>query len=197
MARKKSSQSDEYKSLLREYRKLAKRADQRLIRLENISGKKNFKHIKDWAYAKAMKAIRHWSGEDAVRFNTKPPSLIKSLRAKISDIKDFLGSVTSTKSGTISMYKRRADTLNKNYGTNFKWEEIGDFFESASYEKNEKEYGSQTYVMAIGVIQNNEDAIIEAIEAHRDVNLKIENKKVKNTINKLIKEYGLDVVNLY
>ena len=197
MARKKSSQSDEYKSLLREYRKLAKKADQRLVRLEKIAGQKNFKHIKDWAYAKAMKAISHWSGKDAARFNTKPPATAKSLRTKISDIKDFLGSVTSTKSGTISMYKRRADTLNKNHGTNFKWEDIGDFFESASYEKNEKEYGSRTYVMAIGEIQNNEDAILEAIEAHRDVNLKIENKKVKSTVNDLISKYGLGVVDLY
>ena len=194
MARKKSS---EYDSLVKEYRRLAKRADQRLVRLENLSGNKGFKNVLSWAYQKAMKSIKQWSGQDANRFNTKPPSKTSSLRAKIRDIEQFLGMRSSTKKGIMTSYKKRADTLNKNNGTNFTWEDVGKFFESGEWEKMEKEYGSKTAIMAVGEIQRNEDAIVEAIEAHRDANLKIENKKVKSTVNDLISKYGLGVVDLY
>ena len=194
MARKNSS---EYDSLVKEYRRLAKRADQRLVRLENLSGNKGFKNVLSWAYQKAMKSIKQWSGQDAVRFNTKPPSKTSSLRAKIRDIEQFLGMRSSTKKGIMTSYKKRAETLNKNNGTTFTWEDVGKFFESGEWEKMEKEYGSKTAIMAVGEIQNNEDAIIEAIEAHRDANLKIENKKVKSTVNDLISKYGLGVVDLY
>lgn len=194
MARK---QKTEYDSLLKQYRKLAKRADQRLVRLEQLSGKAGFKNVLSWAYGKAMKSIRQWSGETASRFNTKPPEKISSLRAKIRDIQDFLSMKTSEKRKILGIYKKRADTLNKNYGTSFTWEDAGKFFESAEWEKMEQEYGSKTAVMAVGQIQRNEDAIVEAIEANRDVNLKIDNKKVKRTVEDLISKYGIGVTDLY
>ena len=194
MARKNSS---EYNDLLKQYRSLAKKADQRLLRLERLSKEPGFKNVLSWAYQKAMKSIRQWSGEAASRFNVKPPTKTTSLRAKIRDIEDFLHMKTSEKRKIVKIYKKRADTLNKNNGTNFTWEDVGKFFESGEWEKMEKEYGSKTAIMAVGEIQKNEDAIIEAIEAHRDANLKIENKKVKSTVNDLISKYGLGVVDLY
>ena len=190
-------QRSEYDSLLKEYRQLAKKADQRLVRLEKLSGQPGFKNVLSWAYSKAMRSIRQWSGETATRFNVKPPGKTTSLRAKIRDIQDFLGMKTSSKSKILGIYKKRADTLNKNYGTNFTWEDAGKFFESAEWEKMEKEYGSKTAVLAVGQIQQNEESIIEAIEAHRDVNLKIDNKKVKSTVQDLISKYGLGVTDLY
>ena len=194
MARK---QKSEYDALLKQYRSLAKKADQRLVRLEKLAGQKGFKNVLNWAYGKAMRSIKQWSGEGATRFNVKPPKKTSSLRAKIRDIEEFLHMKTSEKRKILGIYKKRADTLNKNYGTDFTWEDAGKFFESAEWEKMEKDYGSKSAVMAIGQIQQNEDAIVEAIEAHRDVNLKIDNKKVKSTVEDLISKYGIGVTDLY
>lgn len=192
-----AKRSSEYNDLLKEYKRLAKRADQRLVRLEELSQKKGFKNVLSWAYQKAQRSIHQWSGSEASRFNTKAPGKISSLRAKIRDIKSFLGMKSSTKKGIISTYKKRADTLNANNGTNFTWEDMGKFFESAEWEKMEREYGSKTAVMAVGQIQQNEDSIIESIEAGRESNLKIPNKKVKSTVEDLISKYGLGVTDLY
>lgn len=197
MARRSSKSQTEYDRLLKEYKKLAKRADQRLVRLENLSKEQGFSGVKNWAYGVAQKAIRRWSGSEGIRFNTKAPSKMQALRAKIRDIKSFLSSVTSTKSGITKVYKKRAATLNKNNGTNFSWEDVGKFFESAEYEKMEREYGSDTAVKTIGVIQNNEDELLESIREKRNYNLKIDNKKVKKTLDNLIEEYGLKITDLY
>ena len=194
MAKKNSAY---YDSLVQRYRELAKKADQRLLRLERLSKQKHFKHVKEWAYQNAMKSIHVWDGENATRFNTKPPEKTQSLLAKISDIERFLGLKSSTKRGIMKTYKQRAETLNKNHGTKFSWEDVGAFFESAEWEKMEKDYGSDTAINAVGQIQQNEDDIIQAIESGKKYNLKVKNKKVKKAVNELIKEYGLDITKLY
>ena len=61
----------------------------------------------------------------------------------------------------------------------------------------EREYGSDTAVKTIGVIQNNEDELLESIREKRNYNLKIDNKKVKKTLDNLIEEYGLKITDLY
>ena len=67
MAKKNSAY---YDSLVQRYRELAKKADQRLLRLERLSKQKHFKHVKEWAYQNAMKSIHVWDGKNATRFNT-------------------------------------------------------------------------------------------------------------------------------
>lgn len=102
------------KDLLKEYKKLAKRADQRLVRIEGYRHQKNMKGIESYAYKSAMKDIRRFSGEGAKRFNTKAPESDTELLKKIASIKKFLESPTSTKQGILKLYKKRADELNKN-----------------------------------------------------------------------------------
>lgn len=186
-----------YNALVKEYRKLAKRADQRLVRLEELSHQEGFKNVKSWAYHKAIRNTKYWGGEGAERFNTKPPNNMNLLKAKIRDIQEFLQSATSTKKGILQVYKKRADTINKKYGTNFTWEDLAGYFDRKSNEKLDKEYGSKTMLKAIGQIQQNEDEIIKAIQEGRKIDLKIENKKVENVVNNLIEEYGINVVDLY
>ena len=128
--------------LIKEYRKLAKRADQRLVRLEGYKHDKGFKGITEYAYKKAMKDIHSYSGLRATRFNTAPPPADYSkrdpnaeLKKKIADIKRFLESPTSTKKGTIQVYKNRAYALNhssKLFGdkpANFTWQEWANFWD--------------------------------------------------------------------
>ena len=88
-------------SIERYYRRIAKVADQRLVRLEQLAGQEGYGNATQWAYRRAMSDIETWSGEGAKRFHTKPPESLSAMRAKINDIKTFLGSESSTKSHII------------------------------------------------------------------------------------------------
>ena len=123
-----------YAELEKEYHRLAKRADQRLVRLEGYRHDKGYESITSYAYATAQKAIKEWSGDKATRFNTKAPKSKKDLIAKISDINRFLQAPTSTKKGTIDLYKSRAETTNKHFFGNDRskyltWQEWQNFWD--------------------------------------------------------------------
>ena len=137
-----------YVSEYLEYKKLARKADRRLRALEAYAQEKYYKGIERYAYARAMHDIEMWSGPGSKRFDTKPPEDLKGLRAKMNDIKLFLESPTSTKRGVTEIYKKRADTINKEYGTNLTWQEIADYYTSEAHEKAAQLYGSKTELLA-------------------------------------------------
>lgn len=179
--------------LLKEYRKLAKRADQRLVRLERYSEEENFQTATKWAYARAMRDIKQWSGEEATRFNTKPPENMQQLQAKINDIKQFLESKTSTKVGIIKVYKQKADTVNKEYGTDFTWDDLADFYTSGIAEKLNKIFGSKTVLKAVAVIQKSKKEIVDAIKENKEKHLRVKDPIVENTVNKILNDQNIDI----
>lgn len=135
------------------YRRIAKVADQRLVRLEDWS-KQGHKDVLEWSYKRAMRDIAQWSGDSAKRFNTKPPANINQLRAKINDIKEFLGSDTSTKGTINKVYAKRVSSLNENYGTTYQVDDLKGLFSDSLWKKMEaKNYDSDTIMKAIGYIQ--------------------------------------------
>lgn len=214
-----------YNAMVKEYRKLAKRADQRLVRLERYAQQEKYKNIKEYAYRVAMRDIRSWSGENANRFNTKPPSHMQSLQAKINDIKKFLGSASSSikptadnavykmidgvktlVAGGIDLtYQKRADTLNQKYGTNITWENIGQLFESALYRKMEKKYGSSSAVMIIGKLQTKEEDVLKAFKEKKPIHMVIpmpndkdkRDKILEEKVNNALRYYKKDINSLY
>lgn len=149
------------------YRRLAKVADQRLVRLERLAQEEGYKGSSKWAYNRAIKDIQKWSGESAKRFNTAPPADAGQLRAKINDIKSFIGAKTSTKSGITKVYKKRADTYNRKYGTDFSWEDLANYYDRKLNERFEKEADSDVINKAISVIRSqikNEKKTIEDLQ---------------------------------
>ena len=191
------------KTLIKEYNKLATTLDKRQQRLEQISGQKNFKHVKEWAYKKINKVMKSWFGEKAKGFRRKPPvtddgKVDRDLLSKrIKEMKRLMKYPSGTKRGIVTIYKKRADTLNRNHGTDFKWEDLADFFESSDFEKNQKDYGSDTYVSAIGVLQENEKQIIKAIKEKKDLNFNIDDDKVEEAVSGLLSKYGKKFTDLY
>lgn len=146
------------------YRRIAKVADQRLVRLERLADQAGYGNADQWAYKKAMRDIATWSGDAATRFNTKPPENIKQLQAKINDIKSFLGAPSSTKSGITKVYQTRANTINDKYGTNFSTGDLENLFSSSFWKKvDAKKVDSDTVMKAIGYITER----IEKDPAHR------------------------------
>ena len=188
-----------YNDLVKEYRKLAKRADQRLVRLEKLSTQKNFKQVKQWAYKNAVTDALQWGASvDKPRFNIAPPESTISLKAKIQDIKNFLEKPTSSKSGIIDVYQRKADTLNekyKEYGLNLNWSDVGDFFESALYKKLQKSYGSGTVIKAIATIKQNEAQVLNDFNKHKASHIKTEDNDmiIDDAIKRMTSYYKSDV----
>lgn len=154
------------------YRRLAKQADERMVRLESYSHDKGYQNILKWAYARAREDIKKWSGEGASRFNTAMPKNeegqvdFQRLTAKIRDIKTFLESPTSTKQGIKEVFETKAREFNKSKGTNFTWESFAKFWESGAAEKIDLSHGSQTKLKAIGSIQKykSRDKLEKAVE---------------------------------
>ena len=154
-------------SMEKYYRRLAKVADQRLVRLEDLADVPGYEGSSKWAYNRAMKDIQKWSGEKGTRFNTAPPADAGQLKAKINDIKAFINAQTSTKSGITKVYKKRADTYNKKYGTDFSWEDIANYYNKKLNEKFEKDADSDVINKAIAVIRSqirNEKKSIEDLQ---------------------------------
>lgn len=116
--------------LYKEYKRLADRADKRLLRLERLAESEPdiYGNVKAYAYRKAQKSIEHWSGAlEKPRFARDTPTSDTELKMKMQDIKAFLEMPTSTKSGITKTYKKRADGLNTKFGTDFTWEDWARF----------------------------------------------------------------------
>lgn len=140
------------------YRRLAKVADQRLVRLEALSYEKGFKGVRKMAYARAMQDLKIFGG--GKRFNTAPVKDAEGkidrrlFNEKIMAMRYFIQSPTSTRTGIIETYQKRAEELNKNHGTNFTWKDLADYFGKKQNEKlmSATSAGSKTVLLAIGKI---------------------------------------------
>lgn len=189
---------DAFKSELKEFQKLAKRADERLRQIrDNYSKRKGFENMINWAYKKAMRDIKHWSGNDATTFNQGASKLsLNQLRAKKHDVEEFLNAPTSKISSTVDLYQRRADTINERYGTSFSWEELGTVFEDK--ENNDfYQKGGISYVEAVGYMKDNEEALLQSLEDNSRVVIRTGSRKANQMARDLIGEYGLDFTKLY
>lgn len=191
-----------YDDLVKQYRKLAKRADQRLVRLEKLSGQSDFKQVKQWAYKNAVTDALEWGANPKKpRFNIAPPKSKISLQAKIRDIENFLEKPTSTKQGIIEVYESKAKTLNekyKEYGLNLNWSDVGTFFESTLYKKLSKKYSSGTVIKAIATMKQNEKQLIKDFNENKASHIKTEDNDmiINDAIKRMTSYYKKDVQKL-
>lgn len=189
--------TEKYKALMSEYRQLAKRADQRLVRLEKRANSgQEWKAVTKYAYANAMEEIRRFSGAEAKRFNVKPPNTTQMLQAKINAIKRFLESPTSTTTGIRRTYEKRVNTINKEYGTDFTWEELKEFFDSALSNKLDAKVDSKTKLIIVGEIQKHGSEIKKALENHKPIHLKLDDDIAEYEVNKVLRYYKKDIKKL-
>lgn len=190
-------------TMVQYYRRLAKTADQRMVRLEKASQEPYFKVATEWAYAKATKDILKWippgdNKSTKLRFNIKPPEG-EDLIAKINDIKSFLSSPTSSKQGIINVYKKRADTVNKNYGTNFTWKQLAKYYDSGQAELWDAKFGSKTALLTIASLQKNKKKIVKAIKEADRKDIRIDSNDssmIKKTVDMALKDNKLNIEDL-
>ncbi len=148
--------------------RLAKMADQRLIRLEDAEGLRGkaadpkYQGAYKFAYNRALEMM----DEGQIRFNQnipKPGSF--EWRERVNEMQRFLKSPTSTKSG-INMIQAATKSINEKYGTNFKWHEFASFIESGDFDKLKQTYGSDVILKAMGKIQSAQDKIKKGLDEH-------------------------------
>lgn len=194
-----------YKELVKEYRKLAKRADQRLVRLETLSYEKGYVHVKEWAYQRAMHDIKVYD-ENATRFNIKPPQTKSALERKIASIKNFLSSASSTKKGIKETYEKRVASINQTLRTNFSVDDFQKAMESGLVDRLKKDYGYRTAIEVIDRIQRDKESLENIVNDAKKQSIKIMQSDkwdslgydmiMKQTIAKELESQGLSLLDL-
>ena len=188
-------------SLEKYYRRLAKTADQRLVRLEKLAKEPNYEPAELWAYRRARIDITKWNRgtpPDKYRFNVAPPKDPEQLMAKINDIKSFITRPTSTKKGITDVYKKRADTLNRKFGTNFTWQQMAKYYSSGKAELWDSKFGSKTALRVIGTIQKHRDKISAAIKSADITHLDLPDTKpvILRQVKKALEDNKLQIGDL-
>ena len=182
---------------LQYYKRLAKVADQRLVRLEQLSKQEGFEKVTRFAYERAMRDLELYGG--GKRFNTKPPLNAdgtvdnRLLSEKLADMRSFLSSVTSTKQGIVSVYTERAKTFNAQFGTNYSWKDLSDFYQSGDADKALQAASSATVQKAIGKIQHAKEQMLKEMNKNAKVTIDKEDKIVYKKAMELLKS---DTLNL-
>ena len=155
------------------YIRLAKQADQRLVRLEKLSKQKGFEAVTSYSYATAMNDLKNFGQK---RFNAKVPDPSTEegaflFREKLAAVKEFLKAPSSTKQGIKSVYQTKVDTMNARYGTDFSWQDMADFFNTGYAQKLFNELkASKTVMKAIGIIQHNLKEVKEGTDENLNLN---------------------------
>lgn len=186
------------------YHRLAKVADQRLVRLEELAGMRKgkpgtpgYEKVTSYAYDRAMRDLEIYGG--GKRFNTKPPLNAdgtvdnRLLSEKLADIRAFLSSVTSTKQGIQQVYQERAKTINDKFGTNFTWNNLADFYRSGDAQKkiNKKIINSDLLLRAIGLIQRADEEVVKDLKGNnKDKVIKASDKMVYKKALEIVKTKG-------
>lgn len=186
---------DSYDELVQVYRKAAKAADERLVRLEQLIKEENFKGVEKYAYAKAQRAIREWSGDQATRFNRKPPKSSAALKEKIQDIKTFLASTSSTKIGLKNVHMKRAQALNERYGGDWTWKQWDTFLNSEFVKKLDSKFGyGDTKDAVFAAVAQNKEEITEKLKEANEIEIYTEDDEMQSeVISNILNQYSDDV----
>lgn len=165
-----------------EYARLAKTANRRMYKLEKLAERPEYKAVLGYAYKNAANDLKRLGSEskygrfpmDITRFSANDVN-INNLDAMIATAKEFLESVSSTKSGIDKVYNRRADTINNSMGTSFTGDDLKTWFDSSLWKKLSTKYGSKTAMKVIAKVQDNAEKIRADIEdarlAHRKIDI--------------------------
>ena len=176
--------ADKTKELQAEYKRLAKKADQRIVRLEKLSQDPLYSNVDKYALARAKKDIEHIFGEGSTRFNKKIDNY-NSLVGAINDVNTFLKSPSSTKKGITNTYKKKADAANRTFGTSFTWQEYADYYQSGTADKLTSKMTYKEALKKVGKMQKSkktQEQIIQDIQSKKGQNYKVSKKDINSEI---------------
>ena len=185
------------------YKKIAKAADNRLRRLEELSRDPKYKEVTEWSYKVAQKDIRDMFGSDARRFNKKLPANLNTVYKDINRVLNFLNAPTSTKKQIDEIFVKRANTIREKYDVDMSWSKTATVFDTVLWKKTGARKASATALKAIGVIQKNKAQIKRALKENKPISIILPSDKdgkkdinLESTINHFLRYYKKDVKSL-
>lgn len=185
------------------YKRIAKAADNRLRRLEELSRDPKYKEVTEWAYKVAQKDIRDMFGSDARRFNKKLPDNLNTVYKAINRVLNFLNAPTSTKKQIDEIFVKRANTIREKYDVDMSWSKTATVFDTVLWKKTGARKASATALKAIGVIQKNKAQIKRALKENKPISIILPSDKdgkkdinLESTINHFLRYYKKDVKSL-
>ena len=185
------------------YKKIAKAADNRLRRLEELSRDPKYKEVTEWSYKVAQKDIRDMFGSDARRFNKKLPDNLNTVYKDINRVLNFLNAPTSTKKQIDEIFVKRANTIREKYDVDMSWSKTATVFDTVLWKKTGARKASATALKAIGVIQKNKAQIKRALKENKPISIILPSDKdgkkdinLEDTINHFLRYYKKDVKSL-
>lgn len=184
--------------LLKEYKALAKKADRRLRELEKLSEESDFKDATRFAYARAMKDIEHRFGEGETRFDKRLPKQTKKLGvvAAIKDVERFLNMPSSTKTGIIAGYKKRAETISQKYGVDLSWKDVAQLFEHGRWDQILRNMTSAQVFKQLGKFKASEKKVINKLKRAKTDGNDITKEQIDRQIFKHLKKMRLKMEDL-
>ena len=194
----KSIDENATKALQAEYKRLAKKADQRLVRLEKLATDPFYKNVDKFAYARAQKDIEHIFGSESNRFNKKIENY-NSLVGAINDVNTFLKSPTSTKRGIVTTYKNKATAANKTFGTDFTWQDYANYYQSGTSDKLTSKMTYREALKKVGKMQQNKKLIKEItdeIQKVKGTNYKVGASEINEAIYDRLENLKLTISSL-
>ena len=185
------------------YKKIAKAADNRLRRLEELSRDPKYKEVTEWSYKVAQKDIRDMFGSDARRFNKKLPANLNTVYKDINRVLNFLNAPTSAKKQIDEIFVKRANTIREKYDVDMSWSKTATVFDTVLWKKTGARKASATALKAIGVIQKNKAQIKRALKENKPISIILPSDKdgkkdinLESTINHFLRYYKKDVKSL-
>lgn len=173
-------------------KRIAKVADQRLVRLEDLSRTKTYKGVLEFAYKRAKSDIDSWtegglSKGQLPRFNRGISQMDdRQLKDYAMDIHRFLNSKTGTVGGINKYYTENAARLSDMMGLKepMTWRDLAELnVNGVLSEANRSEtYGSDTVFKTIGKVKKKIDKIKASIKKNKKITMTED--EIKESIDK-------------
>lgn len=184
----------EKSDMIKYLNKINKTADSSLRKLEVYRHDKGYHDIDKYAYAKAMRNIKAIGGNKRFSIKVDESMSKQEIQKRINYTLEFLNSPSRTKTGINRIYKKRAETLNSKYGTNYTWQQLTQLFESGVFDALIEKFASESTFRSIGKFQKNKEATIKMLNEKLDVNISnnISDAKLNGYIYRLMQDEVLD-----
>lgn len=172
MAETKENLEKTKNELFNELRKLAKRANQRIVRLERFTGRQDAWAVANLRNRLDTEKLNAWTPKGRIKYNKSMN--ITELRAVIKATKNFLNSATSTKRGIEKVRQRQI----KGLGLSLDIEEENAEFFYRLFEDTDYTFFVPKYITASAM----NDIIQESIEYRYNVDRYLEALEIYITI---------------
>lgn len=183
----KKEMTTEEKELYNDLKKLVKRANQRLVRLERLTGEKDSfssKQLFDYLSSEKLKAVTKSNRIKISNFNLDQMEAIKSA------VEDFLDKDSLSTVSNIKKYKAKVE---KAIGTEVLFKDLSAIYKARDLWKwSEEQYGSEFWTdFAPRILEQNKNEWIEFAKTYSQEGNDLEIKQKLTEIYDYIQKHGI------